>query len=252
MDGYCSNDSPACDSDESQGGASLPDTPTEQKPTHPLPPPPSPSAKRSRRSVQKRVVSVPIVGEGAPPSDSWAWRKYGQKPIKGSPYPRGYYRCSSSKGCPARKQVERSRVDPSTLVVTYSFEHNHAWPLPKGPKNQSCPKEEPAAPQPEQTTTEPEEIKFTDLIGDDFGWYPNVTASPTSTSPTAESDEFLFGSFISVSVDDVTMILPPEGEGCLGGSGGANGEDDALFAGLGELPECAMVFRRGSCGVATD
>jgi hypothetical protein len=52
----------------------------------------------SRRSVEKRVVSVPLAecgdrprgasGEGPPPSDSWAWRKYGQKPIKGSPYPR--------------------------------------------------------------------------------------------------------------------------------------------------------------------
>nr|DAD48212.1 TPA_asm: hypothetical protein HUJ06_018149 [Nelumbo nucifera] len=94
------------------------------------------SPKKSRRAVQKRVVSVPIgdvdgsrlKGETAPPSDSWAWRKYGQKPIKGSPYPRGYYRCSSSKGCPARKQVERSRVDPTMLVITYACEHNHPWP----------------------------------------------------------------------------------------------------------------------------
>ncbi|KAJ0986338.1 hypothetical protein J5N97_004694 [Dioscorea zingiberensis] len=96
-----------------------------------------PSPKKSRRTVEKRVVSVPIGdgdgprnktgGEAAPPTDSWAWRKYGQKPIKGSPYPR----CSSSKGCPARKQVERSRVDPTMLVVTYSSDHNHPWPLPK-------------------------------------------------------------------------------------------------------------------------
>jgi len=50
----------------------------------------------TRRSIQKRVVHVPIgdgdgsrsKGDAYPPSDSWAWRKYGQKPIKGSPYPR--------------------------------------------------------------------------------------------------------------------------------------------------------------------
>ncbi|CAH2034564.1 unnamed protein product [Thlaspi arvense] len=63
------------------------------------------------------------------PSDLWAWRKYGQKPIKGSPFPRGYYRCSSSKGCSARKQVERSRTDPNMLVITYTSEHNHPWPI---------------------------------------------------------------------------------------------------------------------------
>lgn len=42
---------------------------------------------------------------------------------------RGYYRCSSSKGCSARKQVERSRTDPNMLVITYTSEHNHPWPI---------------------------------------------------------------------------------------------------------------------------
>lgn len=41
---------------------------------------------------------------------------------------RGYYRCSSSKACPARKQVERSRTDPNMLVITYTSDHNHPWP----------------------------------------------------------------------------------------------------------------------------
>ncbi|KAF5742413.1 WRKY transcription factor 35 family protein [Tripterygium wilfordii] len=90
---------------------------------------------KRRKSQAKKVVCIPA--PAAPnsrpsgevvPSDLWAWRKYGQKPIKGSPYPRGYYRCSSTKGCSARKQVERSRADPNMLVITYTSEHNHPWP----------------------------------------------------------------------------------------------------------------------------
>lgn len=61
-------------------------------------------------------------------SDVWAWRKYGQKPIKGSPYPRSYYRCSSSKGCSARKQVERSNSNPELFIITFTAEHNHDHP----------------------------------------------------------------------------------------------------------------------------
>ena len=40
----------------------------------------------SKRNQQKRVVEQ--VNEENLLSDAWAWRKYGQKPIKGSPYPR--------------------------------------------------------------------------------------------------------------------------------------------------------------------
>ncbi|KAK6918314.1 WRKY domain [Dillenia turbinata] len=80
---------------------------------------------KRRKSQLKKVCHVPAEGLS---SDMWAWRKYGQKPIKGSPYPRGYYRCSSSKGCLARKQVERNRSDPTMFIVTYTGEHNHAVP----------------------------------------------------------------------------------------------------------------------------
>uniref|UniRef100_A0A5B7B2G2 Putative WRKY transcription factor 14 n=1 Tax=Davidia involucrata TaxID=16924 RepID=A0A5B7B2G2_DAVIN len=90
---------------------------------------------KRRKSQAKKVVCIPAPAPANSrpsgeivPSDLWAWRKYGQKPIKGSPYPRGYYRCSSSKGCSARKQVERSRADPNMLVITYTSEHNHPWP----------------------------------------------------------------------------------------------------------------------------
>lgn len=42
---------------------------------------------------------------------------------------RGYYKCSSARGCPARKHVERALDDPAMLVVTYEGEHNHAHPV---------------------------------------------------------------------------------------------------------------------------
>ncbi|MED6173918.1 hypothetical protein PIB30_064246 [Stylosanthes scabra] len=81
---------------------------------------------RKRKSQQKKLVCHVTADNLS--SDLWAWRKYGQKPIKGSPYPRNYYRCSSCKGCAARKQVERSLSDPTMFVVTYTGEHKHAKP----------------------------------------------------------------------------------------------------------------------------
>ncbi|KAA8543023.1 hypothetical protein F0562_021482 [Nyssa sinensis] len=95
---------------------------------------PETRAFKRRKVVQKSVVTVKIEANDGkhksegPPSDCWSWRKYGQKPIKGSPYPRGYYRCSTSKGCSAKKQVERCRTDASMLIITYTCSHNHPGP----------------------------------------------------------------------------------------------------------------------------
>lgn len=78
-------------------------------------------SKRRKLRV-KRSIKVPAISNkpADTPPDEYSWRKYGQKPIKGSPHP------SSIRGCPARKQVERCLEDPSMLIVTYEGEHNHA------------------------------------------------------------------------------------------------------------------------------
>ncbi|XP_010924726.2 probable WRKY transcription factor 65 isoform X1 [Elaeis guineensis] len=268
MDGRCSTE-PRNSEPEEVGIAPENNSPSPPGDTKAVQPLPSSQKRSSRRSVQKRVVSVPISGdggsrpkggaggEGAPPTDSWAWRKYGQKPIKGSPYPRGYYRCSSSKGCPARKQVERSRVDPTMLVVTYSFDHNHPWPLPKNhhqhpkppPPAAAPPVDDPSPIHPSPPESADLDQNFSDLIGgepslmihDEFRWFSDV-GSPSSASPPAAAENLLYGSIFAGGA----LGLPDD----CGGEEIGDGEEDGMFAGLGELPECAVVFRREEARLA--
>ncbi|XVF16804.1 hypothetical protein REPUB_Repub10bG0063700 [Reevesia pubescens] len=60
--------------------------------------------------------------------DGYRWRKYGQKAVKNSPYPRSYYRCTTQK-CGVKKRVERSFQDPSVVITTYEGHHNHHIPV---------------------------------------------------------------------------------------------------------------------------
>ena len=60
--------------------------------------------------------------------DGYNWRKYGEKNVKGSKYPRSYYKCSTH-GCTMKKIVER---DPVSGIISHAVlkgEHNH--PMPK-------------------------------------------------------------------------------------------------------------------------
>ncbi|XP_015957478.1 WRKY transcription factor 28 isoform X1 [Arachis duranensis] len=59
--------------------------------------------------------------------DGYRWRKYGQKAVKNSPYPRSYYRCTTQK-CSVKKRVERCYRDPTTVITTYEGQHNHPVP----------------------------------------------------------------------------------------------------------------------------
>ncbi|XP_055801275.1 WRKY transcription factor 71-like isoform X2 [Solanum dulcamara] len=55
--------------------------------------------------------------------DGYRWRKYGQKAVKNSPFPR----CTTQK-CNVKKRVERSYEDPSIVITTYEGQHNHHCP----------------------------------------------------------------------------------------------------------------------------
>ncbi|XP_058095290.1 WRKY transcription factor 71-like [Magnolia sinica] len=59
--------------------------------------------------------------------DGYRWRKYGQKAVKNSPYPRSYYRCTTQK-CSVKKRVERSFQDPAIVITTYEGQHTHQSP----------------------------------------------------------------------------------------------------------------------------
>ncbi|XP_076939218.1 putative WRKY transcription factor 57 [Bidens hawaiensis] len=64
--------------------------------------------------------------------DGYKWRKYGQKAVKNSLFPRSYYRCTSNK-CTVKKRVERSSEDPTTVITTYEGQHcHHSIGFPRG------------------------------------------------------------------------------------------------------------------------
>ncbi|XP_013591265.1 PREDICTED: WRKY transcription factor 55 isoform X1 [Brassica oleracea var. oleracea] len=87
---------------------------------------PRPRRRKKDGAVETVLVATArMVNMGTPPDDNYVWRKYGQKEILGSRYPRSYYRCNHQKvyKCPAKKQVQRLDEDPYMLRVTYRSSH---------------------------------------------------------------------------------------------------------------------------------
>nr|AML61756.1 WAKY 11-2 protein [Phyllostachys edulis] len=85
-----------------------------------------PKKKAEKRQQQPRVAFL-TKSEVDHLEDGYRWRKYGQKAVKNSPYPRSYYRCTTPK-CGVKKRVERSYQDPSTVITTYEGHHTHHSP----------------------------------------------------------------------------------------------------------------------------
>ncbi|GFP87329.1 probable WRKY transcription factor 3 [Phtheirospermum japonicum] len=81
----------------------------------------------SRCTVTEPRIIVQTTSEVDLLDDGYRWRKYGQKVVKGNPYPRSYYKCTTA-GCNVRKHVERAASDPKAVITTYEGKHNHDVP----------------------------------------------------------------------------------------------------------------------------
>ncbi|KAF4387616.1 hypothetical protein G4B88_003943 [Cannabis sativa] len=75
--------------------------------------------------LQLRFMLSKFIELDGHPDDGFSWKQYGQKNILGAKYPRGYYSCTyrHSKGCLAKKILQRLDDDPRMVEVKYSGKH---------------------------------------------------------------------------------------------------------------------------------
>ncbi len=95
---------------------------------------PESDRRRSSSVAESDTAEASLPADGgqqvsmAANDDGYNWRKYGEKNVKGSKYPRSYYKCSTP-GCTMKKVVER---DPVSGIISNTLlkggEHNHPRP----------------------------------------------------------------------------------------------------------------------------
>ncbi|KAG6522488.1 WRKY transcription factor 44-like [Zingiber officinale] len=85
------------------------------------------NSMRQSQELDARIQQP--AGQDRQSYDGYNWRKYGQKQVKGSEYPRSYYKCTYPT-CQVKKKVERS-FDGQIAEIVYKGEHNHPKPQPQ-------------------------------------------------------------------------------------------------------------------------
>ncbi|XP_057966277.1 probable WRKY transcription factor 20 isoform X2 [Malania oleifera] len=72
-------------------------------------------------------IGPPVLAERSS-EDGYNWRKYGQKHVRGSEFPRSYYKCTHPN-CEVKKLFERSHDGQITEII-YKGTHDHPKPQP--------------------------------------------------------------------------------------------------------------------------
>ncbi|OIV95501.1 hypothetical protein TanjilG_23232 [Lupinus angustifolius] len=95
--------------------------------------------------------------------DGYNWRKYGQKQVKGSEYPRSYYKCTHPN-CLVKKKVERSHEGHMTEII-YKGAHNHSKPTLNRRSGMGS-----ANPNADMQVDNPEQVEPQNGDNGDLGW----------------------------------------------------------------------------------
>lgn len=140
----------------------------------------------SRRSVSSKL------------EDGFSWRKYGQKGILNSKYPRCYFRCTykNEQGCQALKQVQQLEDDNQMFNITYFGQHTckKSADIVKAEQTLSEPDSllkssslyniKPKLSQNEHKEESSDEQLFNDpLLDSEISWQDNVTGLKLSDKP---------------------------------------------------------------------
>ncbi len=84
------------------------------------------NTEHTRAETERKLVVTAAAGID-PTDDSFLWRKYGSKTVKGSTVNKSYYRCAASS-CSAKRLVQRAVGAGEEAQVVYQGAHNHALP----------------------------------------------------------------------------------------------------------------------------
>ncbi|XP_015693093.1 WRKY transcription factor 55-like [Oryza brachyantha] len=103
------------------------------------------SSTRARRTTHRRGKHGEehprrIFTTTTPENDGYHWRKYGEKTILNTEFPKLYYRCgySDERKCQAKKYVQQAnRKHPPEFTVTLTNEHTCNTLLPDQPSSSS-------------------------------------------------------------------------------------------------------------------
>ncbi|KAH9607212.1 hypothetical protein KSS87_021278 [Heliosperma pusillum] len=132
--------------------------------------------------------------------DGYNWRKYGQKLVKGSEFPRSYYKCTHPN-CEVKKLFEQS-PDGQITEIIYKGTHDHPKPQPnRKPVNTYC-----------QIAINNELGSTRDLspcLGNDNNG--NIGASPLNRTPddTDEDDPFAKRRRMEIGEMDINLTVKP-------------------------------------------